>query len=408
MILVVGASVRALMESAAESGQDVTGLDFFGDVDAGWQGKAMSLTGDYGLKPTVGNLLEAARGISCETLVYTSGPENTPEGLAYWEDLGQLGGNSIAALTKVRNPWELRASLGKIGARMPPFFAVKEWTPPSPPKTWLLKPLDRGGGHGIEVLPPNKEAAEAVLSGLKQPARYRIEEYQAGIPGSVTFLANGHEAVVLGSSRQLAGTRARNRTFLYQGNIVPLDLSGMMTSKTFAEEITQVIRQLTEDFALRGINTLDFIINGGGICFLELNPRWSASVELIEKSLDQRFFSWHLAASAGADLTVLRKYLELITIKLGRFARSRIFWGKRIVYTQAPGMVVKYDNRVLRSLYRQGVRDIPREGTRLEKGQPICTVLAEGSSDRECDRQLWAKAIWIRQYFEQAEGYALI
>lgn len=399
MILVVGASVRALMESAAESGKAVIGLDFFGDVDANWQGKTMSLTGDYGLQPTVLNLLEAARSISCEALVYASGPENTPEGLAYWENPGRLRGNSVSALMRVRNPWELRTSLGKIGARMPSFFSLEEWTWLPGKKIWLLKPLNRGGGYGIQVLPQNKEAAEVLLSGLKQPAHFRIEEYKTGIPGSVTFLANGYRAVVLDSSRQLSGEGSCHRTFRYQGNIVPLDLSGIIPLDYFEDQIAQAVQQLTESFALRGVNTLDFIVSEEGIWFLELNPRWSASVELIEKSRGRRFFAWHLAACEGADLTAFRESLGLKTLGLKRSARPQIFWGKRIVYARTPGIIGRYDDKSLRFLYRQGVRDIPREGTRLEKGQPICTVLAEGSSDQECDLKLRAKAIWIGQYF---------
>jgi predicted ATP-grasp superfamily ATP-dependent carboligase len=399
MILAVGASVRALLESAAGCGYQAMGIDFFGDVDAGWRGKTVSLTGDYGLKPTVSNLLEVAATFPCEGLVYAAGPENTPEKLAYWERRGLLRGNGGSVLTRARDPWELNRQIRQTGVRMPRFCAAADYRQIQDGKTWLLKALNRGGGHGVRVFPQKREAAQALISSLSQPAQFIIEEYKEGIPGSVTFLANGREAAILGTSRQLVGQRGEHSPFLYTGNIVPLDLQQMVPPDFFRQEMTLAVNRLTGAWGLRGVNTVDFIVNQEGVWVLELNPRWSASVELIEKRNGRYLFDRHLAACAGTGMGAL-----LQGLKSGGPTVSTVhrFWGKQIVYARIPGIVRPYGQKQLKFLYRQGMRDIPRQGTRLEAGQPICTVLAAGSSDQDCERRLEVKTGWARQYFEQA------
>lgn len=392
MILLVGASVRALMESAVESGYEVIGIDFFGDIDARWQGKTINLAEDYGLKPTVKHVLEVAKTISCDGLVYASGPENHPEELYYWQKKGILRGNGTSTLTKVRNPWKLRQSLGQIGAKMPRFCSVGEWKyHPEDRKRWLLKPLNRGGGHGIAELSRKKEDVYNLLSSLYQPVQFIVQEYIAGIPGSVTFLADGRKAVTLGTSRQLIREDIL-RPFIYEGNIVPLDIHKFMNPLDFEKQITIICEQLTKDFRVIGINTVDFIINEEGIWILELNPRWSASVELIEKSLEKRLFAYHLAACEGVAFTQIIQQYKTLTNKL-------YFWGKRIVYAPAPSVIENRTMRQLQSLYDQGIRDIPSTGTIIAKGQPLCTVLAEGVTDQECNMRLKTKTDWVQQFF---------
>ena len=106
MFLFAGVSVRTLMESAAASGYKVTGIDYFGDVDALWHGNVVSLT-DLGQALTVTNLLKVAETIPCCGLVYASGPENAPVELEYWENQGLLRGNGTSVLAIVRDDSQL-------------------------------------------------------------------------------------------------------------------------------------------------------------------------------------------------------------------------------------------------------------------------------------------------------------
>ena len=401
MFLIVGASIRALMESAVESGYPVIGIDFFGDLDTRRCGKTVGIVNDLGLAPTVKDLMQVARGLTGQGLVYVSGPENHPDELTFWEEQGLLCGNGVSALKQVRDPWQLRQVLSEIGIAMPDFYSVEQWSPDEKRGKWLLKPLNRGGGHGIAELPQEKVTARALISSLGDPSRYIVQEYIPGIPASVTFLADGRQAVVLGTSRQLTGIQG-SQPFIYAGNIVPFDISFLQGLRTFEEDLIRICKHLAWAFSLRGVNTLDFMVNSSGIWVLELNPRWSASVELIEKWMGERLFSHHIAAckakgqnrfpSSGDNRKPVHK-------------RSlQGFWGKSIVYAQSSFQVTA--DLDLQSLYEQGVRDIPPAGTRLESGQPICIVLSGATSDAACWQSLQVKAKWARQVFGDIKSSA--
>lgn len=393
MILLIGVSTRALMESAAQSGRQIRGLDFFGDWDTKQLGNSLGLTNNFGLKPSVKVLLEAARLIPCEALVYGSGPENHPEGLAYWEERGLLYGNGVSVLKKVRNPWLVRQCLEQTEVRMPEFFSVKQWKRNLNGKKWLLKPLHRGGGHGIIELPEKEEAVSALFLKLKNAERYIVEEYIEGIPASATFLANGREAVLLGTSRQLIGNKSLEKPFLYMGNIVPFFMPPYFDRQIFNKKLTGAVTQLTAAFQLKGVNTLDFIVNARGIFVLELNPRWSGSVELIENYLGERIFERHLSACRGLALDSVKEALD---------TRPE-YWGKTLVYADFPFTVIKHEDKALRFLYENGARDIPCAGTRIDKGQPICTVLAKADSEKECYLSMKAKADWVIRFLGQKD-----
>ncbi|MDR3584293.1 MAG: ATP-grasp domain-containing protein [Desulfosporosinus sp.] len=400
MFLLVGVSVRALMESAGESGYPVQGIDFFADLDSCRWGKTMSLKNDFGLAPSVELLLEVAQNLPCEGLVYTSGPENYSAGLKFWEERGLLFGNKVDVLDQVRDPWKLKQALAEIGAVMPEFHLVKDWDPDTQGKIMLIKPLDGGGGRGVRVLPlpKEKDTAQGLISSLQEPARYIVQDYISGIPASVTFLADGQRTEVLGTSRQLTIRQGANN-FIYAGNIVPLDtslISGASgTLDVFEETLWRICSHLSTVFRLRGINTLDFVINSKGIWVLEVNPRWSASVELIEVWRGERLFARHLAACRASQRSLL---LDRYEGRLNQNQNRPGFWGKRIVYAESSfqvgcGWELSY-------LYEQGVRDIPVAGTKIERGEPICTVLSTvaAASDAACLRKLQLKAGWVRRF----------
>lgn len=406
MFLLVGASVRALMESAAASGHKVTGIDFFGDMDTLRCGRAISLE-DLGQEQTVKNLFKASREIPCSGFVYASGPENTPEELEFWENHGLLRGNEGAVLRKVRNPWKLQQCLGVIDVQMPPFYSIGEWEKSARTGRWLLKALNRGSCHGIIELPEVTSSIPGFSSGLNQFSPRIIQRYVEGVSASATFLANGLDAVVLGTSRQLIGREQGNKggkLFSYEGNIVPLDVRGTVDYNYFSIKIKDIAKSLTLCFGLKGINTVDFILNSEGIWILEVNPRWSASVELIEKYLGVSLFNHHLRGCIGKELPQLKKTNLAGTDRAKGNKEQKRFIGKKIVFAERTLLIGDFKEKGFRYLYEQGVRDIPRSNTEIGKGQPLCTVLAEGVSDEYCSLRLQEKARKIHRFFEKTES----
>jgi predicted ATP-grasp superfamily ATP-dependent carboligase len=370
-----------MTESADEAHVAVTGIDFFGDLDC--RGK-MLLPQGGGAESGSRGLLETARGLGARPLVYGAGIENHGQALQYWEERELLLGNGSKALAQARNPFRLRESLGRTGLRMPEFFGADRMPPAG---EWLLKPLFRGGGHGICRLPEDTAELRRVLSRLEAPERYIVQAFQKGLPASMTFLANGSSALPLGASYQLNAEDKGINSFYYTGSIVPLKPA----HPAFWEDMARAAARLTEDFGLVGLNTLDFMLCGDTVLVLELNPRWSASVELIEAWIGRRLFADHMKACQGALPEWAKREDE--------FA-SRQFYGKRILYA-GEGIIVGDYREGWGPLYNGGVRDLPRPGVLIKQGEPLCTVLAEGATKEECSRRLAEKAARMQAFYLQ-------
>ena len=380
MLLLVGASVRALLESAVESGFHAMGIDFFGDTDN--QGEVVTPYDGYGLSPNTMNLLTIARDYECSGLVYGAGPENHGQALNFWEERGLLLGNGCEALASVRNPYLLRDVLENAGFKMPNFFGTDEFQAVKPQGSWLLKPVFRGGGHGIIKLSEGGEP-EKVISLLKEPERYIVQENVDGVPASMTFLSDGASALTVGFSRQLISEGGEDDPFRYDGNIVPFADPG----SDLWNKMTCLSSVLTKSFGLRGINTLDFILSRGGVWVLELNPRWSGSSEVIEAWLGKRLFREHVNACKG-ELPDSAEWEEM----LGKLPKG--YFAKKILYSD-DSYNAKNFGEEWKSLFAKGIRDIPRPGFFIRAGDPICTVLGDGASIDECMQDINSKTHMI-------------
>ncbi len=69
-------------------------------------------------------------------------------------------------------------------------------------------------------------------------------------------------------------------------------------------QVTRVAEELTRRFGLRGVNGADVIVTRDGdgrpgVCLLEVNPRYSASMELAQWGRGVDVLGLHLQACAG-------------------------------------------------------------------------------------------------------------
>jgi len=115
-----------------------------------------------------------------------------------------------------------------------------------------------------------------------------VQEHIAGIPCSVAFVADGRGAVILGFSEQLIGRHDFGaRGFRYCGNIFPLaaDLSA------FGSVLPDLVTGLTQAFGLVGVGGVDFVLTETGPVVLEVNPRYTGSMELIEHATGMSIFA---------------------------------------------------------------------------------------------------------------------
>lgn len=368
-ILILGLSTRAIAESAVRGGYNVITLDYFGDRDQKELVQNYSLMRDFHLGFSAEALLTASRQLDFEAVVYISNLETHPEVVEELAEGHILLGNSPTTLRKVRNWPTLRSFCQEAGVPFPATLFVGE----VPPKDgrWLLKPVRSGGGHGISFWP-----------GEPLDAGHLLQEHIEGLDCSAAFVADGRNCVLLGVTEQLIGREEMGaRGFAWCGNILPLALP-----LPLLEAVEDVAAKLTRRFGLRGVNGFDFVLahrEGRLIPYLvEVNPRYTASMELMEWAYGLNIFDLHVRSFEG----------ELPSFSLREQLRQARFCGKGIVY--AGKDVTMPETAGWRA---KGRRDVPFAGERIEAGHPICTVLAQGKGRDECWRRLLAEADALRQ-----------
>ena len=138
---------------------------------------------------------------------------------------------------------------------------------------WLVKPARGGGGQGVRP-----------WRGRRPGPTELLQERVEGVSASAAFLADGRRSVVLGWTEQLHAPRS----FRYAGNIMPLDAGAAAR-----EEVAAIADALTGEYGLRGLNGFDFILHRDRPVVLEVNPRYCASMELVERASGDSVFALH-------------------------------------------------------------------------------------------------------------------
>jgi uncharacterized protein len=284
---------------------DVIAFDLFGDLDlrADRVVKRRSLTA----------LVDAAMEEEPGEVIYGASFENHPKLVERLAERHRLLGNPPEVVRAVRDPVKLGAALD--------WYPRTTFTPPTSGR-WLRKPL-RGGG-GIRV----REWRGGAL-----PAGTYLQERIDGVPCSVAAVGDGKDVQVLGITEQLLGERAFGvRGHRWCGNLVP------PRAPVPIDQAQAICSRLAAAFGLRGPFGVDFVWDGERAWTVEVNPRTTASFEVIEPV-------------RAAGKAVLFATEDLVVDSEG--------WLER------------------------GVRDVPHPGERIAKGRPICTVVTTAATPDE-------------------------
>ena len=343
VILLAGASVRAAAASAMRAGLTPWCVDLFADADLARACAVMKLPMDRYPLGFIDALAEGPPG----PWQYTGGLENYPE-LMDAIPRHPLG-NSGEVVRAVRGP--LATIFGSTAPR-----ECRAGTP-SPTVKWLLKPLRGSGGLGVRRWKPGERFDSRTNF---------LQEYIEGVPCSAAYVGDR----LLGATRQLIGSPWLNapRPFQYAGSIGPLSLSD-------ADEamLRNWGEHLVKAFHLQGIFGIDFIQTSHGCRPIEINPRYPASTEILERAAN-------CPPRPGPLLPAYR----------GEREQTRSF-GKAILYAERD-FAFPADGPWVHSFALDDLRvpfaDIPQPGAEIRRGDPILTVFGEGDSLEACETDL--------------------
>jgi predicted ATP-grasp superfamily ATP-dependent carboligase len=293
-LIIAGASGRAAAAAMLRRGWSPVVFDVFADADT--QQLAPSKRCD-----SFGEMADKIRSDAALVGIpwmYTGGFENLPHLIDEISQDHPLMGNPSAVVAAVRDPFRLRDALAKIGGKMPRM----QRKPPVPKGTWLCKSRFSGGGRSIHP-----------FRTYVQDDDY-LQEYLIGESVSAVFEGD----CMIGTSKLIDGKPWLNvASFHYCGNLRD-------DRSPHREEFARLGRELAAAFGLVHFWGIDAIANDDGLHILEINPRYTASMELFDhgpcgkviyyspRSLDMpEYGPWDESLQNCRDLGVLHEFADI-------------------------------------------------------------------------------------------------
>lgn len=377
-VLLAGMSVRAMAESAAKDGYRVTAVDGFGDLDTiRASDRVLTPRRDLNRPYSIERLVTLSKLVTADSFAYGANLENHPAALGRLAEGRTLLGNGAAELRLARNPIRLAKILRRYRLAL-----ANVRTTPSSTGEWLLKGRRSGGGRAIVTW----------REGMPVPRSCYLQERIRGIPASIVFSADGERIIPLAITRQLIGVRWLGAAaYWYSGNILaPANDSHLPQGEALFERARAVAEVIAESCGLKGVNGVDFIAQDGVPIAIEVNPRYSASLELVERAFGVSAFQLHVLGcrkKLPASLEIPRRFPA--TAKAIVYARRAVIAGETRRWLDDPS-----------------IADIPWPGERIQPGHPICTVFASARSAAECEIRLRARAERVYSELTIAKGRA--
>lgn len=383
-VTLIGSSVRAAAADAKRAGYHVTAIDRYGDRDL------LSLCDRW---------VEYDPNDQWMSQL-PPGPVVPLGGFQWPADDGCFGSRLVAfpslhQLAKLDCPAWLAAVAAECGIGFPETrYRVQGQSQPiiqsavgAPLRTnqWLRKPRIHGGGVGITI------AEEASAPPPEQSLQSRLR----GVPLGANFIAYArdgrHDTQLLGVFRGLTYRGNPAHPFLYGGSFGPVPLCEPVVSA-----IELLGQTIAEQLPLRGLFNVDLILAADGrLALIEVNPRYSASMELIPITCltPPALIVWHLKCYQTCD-SLADEIACFVNER--RHTPTATVACKRIIYAKTTSHPSDLRSTIQRSHVgvtdrSQGTTwrycDLPRDEATIAVGDPICTLIVSGADHhRECIR----------------------
>jgi predicted ATP-grasp superfamily ATP-dependent carboligase len=374
--LIVGASARAAAFSALRAGLAPWCVDLFADADlqARCPARAVQASRYPGCLRTT-----AAEGPP-GPWIFTGALENHPGLVQSLAQTRPLWGNSAPALRKARSPDQLARIFQEAAIPAPWSWQAARRQPvvgcgglTSRRSLFLLKPLKGSAGRRIRLAPADRAPEQG----------YYLQELIEGDAHAAIYLGDGKTAHLLGSTRQLVGLPWLHAgPFSYCGNIGPLKLD-----PAIEQRLGHIGHMLAEKCGLHGLFGVDLILRVGIPWPVEVNPRYTASVEVLEYATGMRTLQLQQAVSEGATLPKARP-LRLAADMVGK----AILFARRSFTFPADGPWWRVLTHPVSVEELPTFADLPHVGQRIRAGSPILTFFARGPSVQSCEERLRQRA----------------
>jgi predicted ATP-grasp superfamily ATP-dependent carboligase len=180
--------------------------------------------------------------------------------------------------------------------------------------------------------------------------------------------------------------------FQYAGSIGPLSLPG-----NNLEIIPQIGQVLADRFELVGLFGVDLVFDGERVWPIEVNPRYTASMEICERVEGVHVIAAHVAGCTDAPFNGLQISGDVLKRAHGKvimFAKQDI-----VISEEFAAMALA---EALRTHWPT-LADVSPAGTRIDAGRPIFTVFADGADVDEVEQKLRSRVAELEQHIYTGE-----
>jgi predicted ATP-grasp superfamily ATP-dependent carboligase len=287
--------------------------------------------------------------------MYTGGLEHYPDLVDRIGELRPLWGNPGSVLRLARSPEHAHDVLARAGFPAPR-LGKDSYDPRS---GWLVKP--RRGHAGIRP-----------WSGETIDDRHYLQEKIEGESAAAVFLACRDHTRLLGVTSQFVGEAWLHApAYRYCGSLGPLEVSAKVQKSLI--RLGEILRT---NLGLRGLFGVDHILRDQTVWSLEVNPRYTASVEILEYATGRSLLADHAAifrsnSEPRPSVSGTAGALDPASC-LGKailYARERIMVPTRGPWTEDSKEAIDRMPRFA---------DIPYPGERIEAGEPVLTFFERG------------------------------
>jgi predicted ATP-grasp superfamily ATP-dependent carboligase len=290
-------------------------------------------------------------------------------------------------LQRVRSPWELQNALRNAGLLFPGTRASNDGLPLD--GSWLVKTYRGASGSGVRELTTPLTFREGPGEGSPVVFQRRV----TGTPCAAVFAAMDNTASLIGVTRQLVGEPWLGaHGFQYAGSIGSLPIS-----EAVEKAIATIGEVLTRSFELSGLFGVDFVLDGNDVWTIEVNPRYTASVEICERATRTHALALHVVDWPEAQVNSLTVHANASPLAHGK---AILFAKRDIVLTE------RFFDMVLAEALRKPwptLADVSPAGTLVETGRPILTIFAEGADVDAVEKHLRRRVLELEQQIYEEE-----
>ena len=368
MILVVSFNARAIAQLAKKMRLEVVVVDFWGDqdlfslVDKVYtvfrpEFKSYAAFPDHtrNEETLVDLALDVISKEKIDSVLLGSGLDDRPD---LWEKINSSApilGNSPECIRAARNLLYIHEILQQNKINFPMTLLAKDPSNVTKFKDvtgfpFVIKPIKTLGGVGIRLIRSESELANFLDENSKKLDEYYVQEFINGENISTTLVGNKRDFKFLSINEQLIGIQ-KYGTFLpfkYCGNVTPFECSSEL-----ARKIEEISIRISKRFKLSGIFGIDFVLKKNTPYFMEINPRFPGTIELLAMISQLNAVKLHLDAINGIIPTELEEFQG--------FAMKVVLFAKKTLKIQ----------KIEPHPY---LFDIPHPNITLEPEDPICTI----------------------------------